>query len=137
MYKVTCPYCDNKATLHINSGVVYGGRNFGPIYLCDSYPMCDSYVGCHPDTVKPLGRLANKELRKWKNTAHKYFDPLWKTGKINEIYPVYVQGGIRKKAYVWLSKQLGIKLDVTHIGMFDVDTCKEVVEICKYYCNEF
>ena len=30
-----------------------------------------------------------------------------------------------------------ISVDETHIGMFDVDTCKKVVEICKPYSNEW
>ena len=37
----------------------------------------------------------------------------------------------RKAAYRWLSKQLGISAKICHIGMFDVETCKRVVEICE------
>ncbi|WP_088258626.1 zinc-finger-containing protein [Fimbriiglobus ruber] len=33
------------------------------VLACERYPTCDAYVGCHPGTETPLGRLANKELR--------------------------------------------------------------------------
>jgi hypothetical protein len=34
-------------------------------------------VGCHKGTTKPLGRLADAELREWKKRAHAAFDPVW------------------------------------------------------------
>ena len=40
---------------------------------------------------------------------------------------------IYREAYKWLSEQLGMPRKDTHIGMFDVDQCKRVVEICKPY----
>jgi ABC-type transport system involved in Fe-S cluster assembly fused permease/ATPase subunit len=70
--------------------------------------------------MKPLGRLANKELRQAKVNAHNYFDLLWKNGEMN-----------RKDAYKWLAEQLKISFDKCHIGMFDVDMCKKVVECIR------
>ena len=124
VYDVDCPYCQKKAELHMDSSIVYR-KNYGPIYLCQCYPFCDSYVGCHPDSTAPLGRLANKQLRYWKKQAHKYFDVLWKEDKMK-----------RSDAYKWLSEKLDIPGKRTHIGMFDVKTCKTVVELCKPYSNE-
>ncbi|EDX6630579.1 hypothetical protein CVC30_004814, partial [Salmonella enterica subsp. enterica serovar Cerro] len=69
---------------------------------------------------KPLGRLANSSLRAMKSSAHRAFEPLWKTGRMS-----------RKDAYLWLSKQLDIKFSECHIGMFDEDMCEKVVELCK------
>ena len=132
MSDLSCPYCKGKAVLTMNSGVIYNGKDFGPVYLCENYPTCDSYVGCHPGNTKPLGRLADSQLRYWKKEAHKYFDQIWKNKKINKIYNIYISGtSNREKSYIWLSKELGLKKEDTHIGMFDVDTCKKVVEICK------
>ena len=137
MSDLTCPYCGGNAEFHDSSALIYGGRDFGPVHTCENYPLCDSYVGCHPGTTMPLGRLANNELRYWKKQAHKYFDPLWKDKKIKEAYPVYIpKTTYRKRSYIWLSKKLNLQLEHTHIGMFDVDTCKQVVELCKPYCNE-
>lgn len=132
-----CPYCGGNSILHMSSGIIYGGRDFGPVYACENYPLCDSYVGCHPRTTDPLGRLADNELRHWKKQAHKYFDPIWQTKKIKKLYPAYIPDTTwRKKSYIWLSKQLGLKLEYTHIGMFDVETCKRVVELCKPHYDE-
>ena len=70
-------------------------------------------------TDKPLGRLANAELREWKKKAHAAFDPLWQGGKMR-----------RNQAYAWLAQRLGLPTHLTHIGMFDVITCQQVVRIC-------
>ena len=73
---VYCDYCGHKAAL-VDDSEIYG-RSFGhTAYLCRN---CGAYVGCHGRTDKPLGRLADATLRKWKMAAHASFDPLWKTG---------------------------------------------------------
>jgi len=77
---------------------------------------CKAYVGCHATSEKPLGRLANSELRKAKSAAHRAFDPLWKSGDMK-----------RKQAYKWLSQIIEIDGKDCHIGMFDIETCENVV----------
>jgi len=89
------------------------------IYLCRP---CNAYVGVHRGSNKPLGRLANAELRQWKQAAHAAFDPLWKTGRFR---------GKRNGAYKWLAAQMGLPVEETHIGMFDVEKCKRVIQICE------
>ena len=122
-----CPYC-GKATEFVDSKEVYT-VNFGMIYLCRD---CQAWVGVHEGTNKALGRLANAELREWKMLAHKWFDPIAIDGLINQIYPVFITGmSTREKAYLWLSKEMGIKKQFCHIGMFDVEECKQVVSICQ------
>jgi len=111
-----CPYCGG-GTVLIDSKVIYG-RSYGLVWACAK--GCDAYVGVHKGTKKPLGRLANKELRKAKSDAHKYFDKLWKSKAMK-----------RKEAYKWLADNLGIPTEYTHIGMFNVDTCNKVIQICK------
>lgn len=59
---VICDYCGTPADF-VDSSVVYHGHSFGMIYLC---PRCGAYVGVHKGSDKPLGRLANSELRNWK-----------------------------------------------------------------------
>lgn len=119
-----CPYCNSPVKI-TDSKKVYSGKSYGMIYLCSSYPICDAYVGVHKDTNEPLGRLANKELRKWKQKAHYAFDPLWKEQKANT----------RPGAYRWLAKQLGISFEDCHIGMFDIKQCKDVISICQSMSN--
>lgn len=123
-----CPYCNSNVKLE-NSLKIYG-KDYGLVYICEKYPVCDSYVGCHPGSKKPLGRLADKQLRIWKSNAHAYFDWLWKKKiKKEKCSKRYA----RTKAYSWLSKQLNIDPKDCHIGMFDIELCKRVIEICKPY----
>ena len=62
MRKVYCDYCGRQAE-YVDSKVVYG-KSYGMMYLCRN---CMAYVGVHKGTDKPLGRLANAELRYWKS----------------------------------------------------------------------
>jgi len=113
----TCPYCLQPSVL-TGADVIYG-RAYADkyIYLCRP---CDAYVGCHPGTVNALGRLADKELRQWKQVAHSYFDPMWKGRK-----------GKRTAAYDWMAKEMNIDRGEAHIGMFTVIQCQQLVELCK------
>lgn len=65
---VICDYCGTPADF-VDSSVVYHGHSFGMIYLC---PRCGAYVGVHKGSDKPLGRLANSELRNWKRRLTQY-----------------------------------------------------------------
>ena len=123
-----CPYCKSQ-TEYVSSAEAYEGIHYGMIYLCRS---CDAWVGVHKGTDTALGRLANKELRYWKKEAHRWFDPIAIHGLINQVWPEYVEDITnRKKAYLWLSKKMDKDFEFTHIGMFDVEDCKLVVDICK------
>ena len=125
-----CPYC-LEPTHYVDSSEVYS-KSYGMIYLC---PPCKAWVGTHSNGLA-LGRLANAELREAKKEAHHYFDQLWKSGYINKLSKKFIEGGIRKKAYLWLSYQLGVQKLHCHIGYFDVDMCKRVVEIVKKHYPE-
>jgi len=85
------------------------------VYLCRT---CDAYVGVHKGTDRPLGRLADAELRHWRKVAHASFDPLWQLGTFL---------GRRGDAYRWLAEQMGLPEEKTHIGMFDVSQCQQVI----------
>lgn len=115
--KVYCDYC-GRETEYVDSKVIYG-KSYGKIYLCRN---CMAYVGVHKGTDKPLGRLANAELRNWKKAAHAVFDPLWKYGRFR---------GHRNAAYGWLAQKMGLPVEKTHIGMFDVGQCRKAIEIIE------
>lgn len=122
-----CPYCESK-TKYVDSSVVYG-KSYGMIYYCED---CKAWVGVHNGTDKALGRLANAELRGWKIKAHALFDKLWR----KKMQQGFSKKEARGKAYSWLTEELGIEPEETHIGFFDVDQCKKVVELCsKYFKN--
>lgn len=122
---MSCPYCGDRAEL-INSTVIYS-KDYGLMYACENYPVCDAYVGCHKDTIRPKGRLANAELRRLKIQAHAVFDKIW----FQKNVPAKKKGKSRNKAYKWLADKLGIKGADCHIGYFDESQCINVINICK------
>lgn len=113
-----CDYC-GRQTDKVTGADIYPHRpdlKSKVIYRC---VPCKAHVGCHPGTDRPLGRLANADLRKAKMAAHAAFDP-----------------SARAEAYQWLAEALGISRDDCHIGMFDVETCKRVVLLCRDQARE-
>lgn len=129
MIRVVCPYCDRPARL-VTGSVIYPHRlDLIDLKFWQCEP-CDAYVGCHRagngqgDGTKPMGRLANAELRRWRNAAHTAFDPLWRSRRMR-----------RREAYGWLAKRLGVSVDNCHIGEFDVDGCKAVIAAMKEQSN--
>lgn len=118
-----CTYCSKPATLAQHGDDLYPyRRDFGPLWAC----RCGAYVGCHPGTVLPLGRLANRELREAKKAAHAAFDPFWQ----KEIDAGTKARAARSFGYAWLAMEMGISPDQCHIGWFDLALCQEVIEIC-------
>ena len=107
-----CPYC-KKESEWIENKAIYG-KNYGKsvmVYLCKP---CNAYVGCHNNTKKSLGTMANAETREWRKKAHSVFDPIWKSGKMS-----------RGAAYNELKKVFGREI---HIGESDIPTCKIIVK---------
>lgn len=127
LYGKICPYCGS-TPIFTDSAEVYGGRSYGMILLCRP---CNAYVGVHKGTNTPLGRLANHELRNAKKKAHLYFDSLWKQS-MSRGWSKYEA---RTAAYKWLSKEMGKTPEHTHIGMFNIEECERVVEICSPYAK--
>ncbi len=114
---MVCPYCVTGSSTATGKDVYphrpdLASKNFR---IC--WP-CAAWVGCHDDG-RPMGRLANAELRKAKQEAHLAFDVLWEK-----------RGMSRKAAYNFLAARLGIDAKGCHIGMFDIDLCHRVVAIC-------
>ena len=117
-----CPYCKSE-TKRATETFVYGREYKGNMVICCiNFPTCDSYVGTHKEDGTALGRLANKLLRQHKKVAHDWFDRLWRE-----------QWYDRDEAYDWLSEQIGTPRDYTHIGMFNIKTCKKVIQVCTKY----
>lgn len=111
--KMVCPY-DGTPAEWVENSKIYG-RRYGQSYMCWLCPSCGAYVGCHNNTKKPLGTLANKELRNWRMHAHAHIDPYWKTGQLS-----------RGAVYAILKEYFGRQI---HIGESDVETCKQIIEL--------
>ena len=91
-----CDYCKRQAEL-VGAEKIYPHRpDLAGKWFWRCVP-CGAYVGCHPGTQNPLGRLADAALRRAKQRVHRVLDPLWKSGKMS-----------RKDAYKQLSDRLGI-----------------------------
>lgn len=113
-----CPYCTRAAILTTGASVYphrpeLAAKRF---YACF---RCKAWVGCHPGTITPLGRIANAELRAAKSAAHLAFDLLWRSGQMK-----------RYQAYAWLADRLGIAREQAHIGMFDISLCQRAIDAC-------
>lgn len=128
MSQVTCPYCNNQAKL-VSSLEIYF-TDYGMVYACKP---CNAWVGVHQGTILPKGTLANKELREWRKKAHAAFDPLWlrklairKLQRGDQYRKVWARGS----GYKWLAEQLGLTRDECHIGLFDIEMCKRVIDVC-------
>jgi len=122
----TCRYCQQPAQLLRYRGAGYPYRSdYGPTWVC---VPCQAWVGCHDGTTNALGGLANAELRGWKVKAHAAFDPLWKAKIARDGCS---KSKARKAGYRWLSEQLSIPYEKTHIGYMSIDECKMVVSICS------
>lgn len=119
-----CRYCGSPVVYTSNAEIY--GREYGEgrCYLCRN---CRAFVGVHPGTDTPLGTLANEELRRYRKAAHFWFDKIWKS-------PTRIT--TRDKAYKWLSKELGLPKEETHIGMFEKEQCEKVMEISQRRLQE-
>ncbi len=125
--QITCPYCDKEAEL-VTGKVIYPNN---PELIEKKYWLCKpcwAYVGTHIHSkiFKPLGRLADKELRVWKCRAHASFDRLW-NGLDTKGLSLTKR---RRAAYAALAEELNVKKRDCHIGWLNVDQCKEVIKVC-------
>jgi zinc-finger-containing domain len=123
---ILCHYCGNLPKLLHNSTEIYG-QNRGKLWICRA---CRAWVGCHPHRERPLGRLANAELRRIRMSAHACFDPLWKAKAARDRISY---GQARDLGYKWLASEMGLTRRQCHIGHFDIAPCEFVIELCEAY----
>ena len=112
-----CPFCHQEAIWCENKEIY--GRNYGKSYMCYYCKPCDAYVGCHQNTTRPLGTLADKELRKLRHQCHEQFDKMWSDNKD------------RKWAYEWLQSKMKLHKTQAHIAKLDKDQCRQLLELLK------
>lgn len=118
---IKCPYCGQQATLKrardLPSSVVgfvsWTRKNNAYVWYCD---RCDAWVVARKN-FKPMGKLANKELREMRYKLHLRFDELWKRGYLE-----------RNEAYDLLAKTIGIDRKACHIGNFNEGQCQRAEE---------
>lgn len=128
-----CPYCGGDAVL-VRGSVIWPTHNDLDLHE-KRYWFCAgdrAWVGCHKSTERPLGTLADAQLRKARERAHKAFDPIWQEkARRKNIAPMHARG----KGYRWLGEMMKLKPGAMHIGMLDLAQCARVVEICQPVLN--
>lgn len=115
-HDVVCPYCGHEAKF-ASSRHFYGMDYKTNVYYCD---LCDARVGTHKGSTKPLGTMANAQLRVLRTKCHAFIDPYWKKGKYS-----------RSTVYKRMAKAMNLAPEDTHIGMFDEAQCRQLIEFFK------
>ena len=112
MSSVICPYCQQQALFP--ASMVYKKKALhGWYWVCEP---CNARVGCHRDSDRPLGTLANAELRQLRRKCHAQFDWFWQQGFAT-----------RPDAYAWLAAVLGPEKG--HIAWLNEQGCHELLEL--------
>lgn len=99
------------------------------VYVCDG---CGAYVGCHEDSIRPLGTPAGPELRRARILLHEQMiDPLWQTADRCGLYlpedeqaRQTIKTVARSRVYAFLGHRLDLKRAETHVSMFDLQRCR-------------
>ena len=99
-------YCPEHSVRLVREQTVWG-----PKYVC---PVDGCTVLCWGGKTSTP---ANQETRTARHQAHEAFDPLWKKGAAN-----------RRELYHQLASFMGLEVKATHIGMFDVEQCRRVLD---------
>lgn len=114
---VICPDCGQCMILRQTSKFSYGDGTPRQFYGCSQWPHCRATHGAHPDG-RPLGIPGDQPTKLARNDAHRYFDLLWKSGKMS-----------RRESYRWMQRSLNLSVDQAHIGKFDIAMCRELIEV--------
>ena len=115
-----CPYCNGKSEIRSLRDVTGSENAMGYVFVCRHYPACDSYVKMNEQTGKPLGTMANKQLRSLRIEAHR------------QLYRLYADGSMsRNEAYEWMASVMNIPRQEAHIGLFQEYYCRKVIALAK------
>lgn len=115
-----CPYCGSHVIFRSADGIYRENANGTMLYVCKRYPMCDAYVRTHPGTNRPVGTLANRELRSLRREAHRYFDRLYLSGMMS-----------KEQAYEWLARLIQAPMSQAHIGYLGEYYCRQVIDASR------
>ena len=130
---IKCTYCSRKAKLtrarDLPSPVIYNEgylkKNDVYVWYCDK---CEAFVVARRNTFEPLGRLAKKDLRRYRYKLHLRLDRIWKEGKLT-----------RTQVYHRLANGMNKPIGKCHIGDFNMKECRKaesiIAEMEKYTRN--
>lgn len=133
-----CPYCQRPSVPATGLDIYPDRPDLSLLKFFRCIP-CDARVGTHKADGRPLGTLANANLRRLRNQAHAAFDPLWQDAarqafiksKAKDKKFFTFQAKVRKELYAWLTQSMGLRDDECHIAMFNEDQCRLVMKLCR------
>lgn len=117
-----CPYCGSHTVIRSAEGIYAANYENTMLCVCSKYPECDAYVRCHTGTRIPMGELADRKLRELRMETHRRFDRLFKSGMMT-----------KKEAYTWLSGEILLPMEKTHIGELREYYCNEIIRVSDHY----
>lgn len=121
--KIFCVECDKDVEAKIVTGsMVYPNNKrvaFDRFWMCNH---CKNFVGCHKNAnknqLRPLGVIANKQLKSIRMQIHDIIDPIWREEKLK-----------RGEVYALISQELGYQF---HAGeLRSIDEAKRVFEVVE------
>lgn len=119
--EIYCCECKNNVVPRLTNGKEVYPHRYDlyhlPFWICDK---CSNFVGCHHKTkqrTKPLGFIANKEIKLSRTHIHKLIDPIWKKGRIS-----------RKELYEKISESVGYRFHTGEIK--SIDQAREIYLSC-------
>lgn len=116
------------ASMVLRTTTKYLNKDGSPkkFYGCSKYPECGGTHTAHQNSGKPMGIPADAKTKKWRVTAHKEFDALWKMG-----------GYTRGDAYRLLQDIMKMTPTEAHISRFTKEDCQKLIKLLEVehkYC---
>lgn len=125
--EVICPYC-HMGALRMTGRELYPAK---PELANKHYHVCrndDAWIGCVDGTWEPLGRLADLDLRRAKQSVHAAIEPICAKAIAEHGWS---KAYARNIVYGWLATELDVR-GTANIGEFDLKQCELVLLICEH-----
>jgi len=98
--------------------------HYTPVWACR---RCDTRVGCHEGTNRPLGVLADEQTRSLRRQVHGAFDHIWMEGERAGV----ARADARHRAYLWLARNLDLQPERCHVALFDAEMCDRALAFLR------
>lgn len=112
----SCPCCTGQVRL-VNNMEIYG-RSYGNwpfAYKCDG---CGATIGVHPNSIYPVGTLANRALREERQRVHDALDRMRRED--------WVTVSVARER---LAQMMSIPVAACRIATFDLDLCRKALQV--------
>jgi hypothetical protein len=112
----SCPCCTGQVRL-VNNMEIYG-RSYGNwpfAYKCDG---CGATIGVHPNSIYPVGTLANRALREERQRVHDALDRMRRED--------WVTVSVARER---LAQMMKIPVAACRIATFDIELCRKALHV--------